>query len=256
MLAAETFAGRVAVVTGGGSGIGQAIALELAHLGARVAVLGRTRERLDETCAQITERGGTATGHGVDVRDRAALEEVFSEVLAAHGKVDHLVNSAAGNFRVAPEQMSPNAWAAVVRIVLDGTWHCTQLLGQHLLERGAPGSVLNIGSTMALDGGPDTVHSASAKAGVLAMTKSLAVAWGPHGIRVNVLIPGVTAGTAGVDILHGSGGEDGLAGQIPLGRAVGKDEVAHAASYLLSDYASYVTGTTLIIDGGRHLGSL
>jgi NAD(P)-dependent dehydrogenase (short-subunit alcohol dehydrogenase family) len=167
------------------------------------------------------------------------------------------VNNAAGNFRVPPEQMSPNAWNAVVRIVLDGTWHCTQAVGRHLIERGAGGSVLNIGSTMAFQGGPDTVHSASAKAGVLAMTKSLAGAWGKHDIRLNVLVPGMTEGTGGVQALHRDEQEyDAALARIPLGRMGTKQQIAHAASYLLSDYAAYVTGTTLVMDGGRSLGSI
>lgn len=257
MLAEGTFDGRVAIVTGGGSGIGQAIARELARLGARVAVFGRTWDKLEATCAEIERAGGRASAYAVDVRDRAAIEETVARVVDDHGRVDHLVNSAAGNFRVAPEHMSANAWDAVVGIVLDGTWHCTQAVARHLIGRGSGGSVLNIGSTMSMSGGPDTVHSASAKAGVLTMTKSLGAAWGPHGIRVNVLIPGMTDGTAGVDILHQdeSALEAALA-QVPLRRLVSKREVAQTAAFLLSDYASYITGTSLIMDGGRSLGSL
>src|SRR5699024_86473 len=150
-----------------------------------------------------------------------------------------LVNSAAGNFRVAPEDMSPNAWDAVVKIVQYGTWNFTQLVGQHMIEQGHGGSILSIGTTMASQGGPDTVHSASAKAAVATMSKSLAAAWGQHGIRSNVLIPGVTAGTPGMDILFD---EIDLNGMVPLGRMGTKSELAHAATFLLSDYASYITG--------------
>lgn len=257
MLKQGTFDGRVAIVTGGGSGIGQAIACELARLGATVAVFGRTPEKLEATCARIEDSGGRAAGHPVDVRDRAAVDEAVAQVVKDHGQVDHLVNSAAGNFRVAPEEMSANAWEAVVGIVLHGTWHCTQAVGRHLIGRGAPGSVLNIGSTMSMSGGPDTAHSASAKAGVATMSKSLGAAWGPHGIRVNVLIPGMTEGTAGVDILHQDQGRlAAVLAQVPLRRLVSKREVAQTASFLLSDYASYITGTSLIMDGGRSLGTL
>ena len=258
MLPAGTFEGRVAMVTGGGSGIGRAIAAELARLGATVVVLGRTAAKLDETVAAIRADGGRAHACAVDVRDRDAVARAVGLVVAEHGRVDHLVNSAAGNFRVAPEDMSPNAWDAVVQIVLHGTWHCTQLVGQHLIARDSPGSILNLGSTMASRGGPDTVHSASAKAGVATMTRSLAAAWGPHGIRINVLVPGTTDGTAGMQALHASStgeGRDPVAA-IPLRRLGTTEEVAHAATFLLSDYASYVTGASLTMDGGRSLGQL
>lgn len=257
MLPQGTFAGRVAIVTGGGAGIGEAITTELARLGATTVILGRTQEKLDAVCAAITAAGGTARGYGVDVRDRPAVEAAFAAVVEEFGRIDHLVNNAAGNFRVRPEDLSPNAWDAVVQIVLYGTWNCTQTVGRHMIERSGGGSVLNIGSTMAHQGGPDTVHSASAKAGVLSMTRSLAAAWGPHGIRVNALIPGMTEGTGGVEALHRSAAAyDEAIARIPLGRMVTKQELAHAASYLLSDFAGYVTGAELVVDGGRSLGRL
>lgn len=257
MLPEGSFSGRVAIVTGGGAGIGEAITTELARLGATTVILGRTQEKLDAVCAAITAAGGTARGYAVDVRDRDAVEAAFASVVEEFGRIDHLVNNAAGNFRVPPEDMSPNAWDAVVKIVLYGTWNCTQTAGRHMIERGGGGSVLNIGSTMAYQGGPDTVHSASAKAGVLSMTKSLAAAWGRHGIRVNTLIPGMTEGTGGIEALHKSvmAYEEAIA-RIPLGRMVTKTELANAASYLLSDFAGYVTGAELVVDGGRSLGRL
>ena len=256
MLPEGTFQDRVAVVTGGGSGIGQEIALELARLGATVAVLGRTPKKLEDTCLQIKEAGGEAAGYAVDVRDRDAVQATMDQIVAEHGRIDHLVNNAAGNFRVLPHEMSPNAWEAVVGIVLHGTWNCTQIFGQHLIARGAPGSVLNIGSTMSFQGGPDTAHSASAKAGVLTMTKSLAAAWGGFGIRLNVLVPGATEDTHGVEVLikDDAAHERALAA-IPLGRMVTKNELANASAYLLSDYASYITGAMLLMDGGRSLGT-
>ena len=255
MLPAGSFADRVAVVTGGGSGIGEAIAVELARLGAHVVLVGRTQDRLDAAAARIAAEGGDVSTRALDVRDRAAVESMVADVVAELGRIDHLVNSAAGQFRVAPAELSPGGWQAVVDIVLNGTWHCTQVIGQHMIERGGGGSVISIGSNMANQGGPDTVHSASAKAGVVAMTKSLAGAWGPHGIRLNVLVPGMTEGTAGVDILFRDEEalRDGLGG-VPLGRLVSRQEVADAACYLLSDHGSYITGTQLIIDGGRALG--
>lgn len=252
MLPNDTFENRVAIVTGGGSGIGAAIALELMRLGSQVVLVGRTEEKLKavQTEGEKLRPGSIAAVRPLDVRDRNAVAALVDEVVDTYGKIDHLVNSAAGNFRVAPEQMSANAWDAVVQIVQYGTWHFTQLVGQHMIERGLGGSVLSIGTTMATQGGPDTVHSASAKAAVATMSRSLAAAWGPYGIRLNLLVPGLTEGTPGVDILHG---EHDPSDSVPLARMGTKTELAHAATYLLSDFASYITGAELTVDGGRAL---
>ena len=256
MLPLGTFSGRVSVVTGGSSGIGEGISQELARLGSTVVLLGRRETAL----SVAAERIGGATGEkvgwwAVDVRDRSRVEEVVQAVVETYGRIDHLVNSAAGNFQSPPEALSPNAWSAVVRIVLDGTWNCTQVFGRHLIESGSAGSVLSIGTTAAVVGGPSTVHSASAKAGVLAMTKSLAGAWARHGIRLNVLTPGPTLETGAMTHLFSSKDEwEAQMAAIPLGRALSRDEVAHAATYLLSDFAGYITGTNLVMDGGRTLG--
>lgn len=254
MLPLGSFDGRVAIVTGGGSGIGESIARELARLGAAVALVGRRQDQLEAVAATIVAEGGQSAAFAADVRDRDRVQEVVDAVTVRFGGVDHLVNCAAGNFRVAPEEMSPNAWQAVTGIVLDGTWNCTQIVGKELIARGG-GSVLNIGTTMAEQGSATTVHSASAKAGVRTMTKSLASAWGRYGIRVNVLTPGITDDTAGADVLHATAAAHREAlDTIPVGRLATRREVAEAASYLLSDYAGYVTGAELVIDGGRCLG--
>lgn len=255
MLPEKSFTGRVAIVTGGGSGIGGAIARELSRLGATVVLVGRREEALRETCAEIAAFGGSADPQVCDVRDRDAVEGVVAASYAEHGTVDLLVNAAAGNFRARAEELSPNAWNAVVRIVLDGTWNFTQVVGRWAIERRTAASVLNIGTVGALQGGPETVHSASAKAGVVAMTKSLAAAWAPHGIRVNLVTPGITDETPGAAILlrDEEARAEALA-QVPLGRAASISDVTNAAVYLLSDYAGYVTGANLVVDGGRSLG--
>lgn len=255
MLPEGAFAGRCALVTGGGSGIGAAVATELARLGASVAVAGRRREPLDETVAAITEAGGTAMGWKVDVRDRDSVQRVLMEIQEQYGVIQHVVNSAAGNFKVAPEKMSPNAWSAVVDIVLNGTWNVTQLVAEHLIEADLGGSMLSFGTTASMIGGPSTVHSSSAKAGVMAMTKSLAVSWAGNGIRLNMLTPGPTEGTPAQQFLYGPSDDwDQQVASIPLKRMVARQEVANAAAFLLSDYAAYITGTNLVVDGGRSLG--
>lgn len=255
MLPGGAFDGRVAVVTGGSSGLGEQIAHHLSGLGAAVALFARRPEPLREVVTAIGAAGGVAAGFAVDVRDRDAVSGALDAVVERFGRVDHLVNNAAGNFRVRPEAMSPNAWNAVVRIVLDGSWNCTQLIGQHWIATGRAGSVVSIGTTPALYGDADTAHSASAKAGVLALTKSLALAWGQYGIRLNVVIPGLVDETGAVGQLFAAPGayEDNLA-KIPLRRHAHRDEIADAVCYLLSDYAGYVTGAHLVVDGGRSLG--
>jgi NAD(P)-dependent dehydrogenase (short-subunit alcohol dehydrogenase family) len=255
VLEAEAFKGRVALVTGGGSGIGLALAQALAGRGAAVAVMGRREDVLDKARRTIEDAGGTAIAVAGDVRGDAHVQAAVSRAEDELGPVDVLVNAAAGNFRVRPEALSQNAWNAVVGIVLNGTWNVTQAVGRRAIEGGYAASILNIGTVGALRGGPETAHSASAKAGVLAMTKSLAHAWGPHGIRLNVVTPGITEGTPGAEILwRDSELRDAAVDEIPLGSAAKLDDIAHAGLFLLSDYAAHVTGANLIVDGGRSLG--
>ena len=171
-----------------------------------------------------------------------------------YGRVDMLVNAAAGNFRVKAEDISINAWRAVVSIVLDGTWYCTQAPGRKMIAA-AGGSILNLGTVGAFHGGPLAVHSASAKAGVLAMARTLAVEWGAYNIRVNVLTPGSTNDTGAAGQLFPTEADrERILGSVPPGRFAERIEIANAAAYLLSDYADFITGENLIVDGGRWLG--
>lgn len=255
MLPPGTFAGRVCVVTGGGSGIGAHVAAALAGLGGEVAVLGRTTESLERTVTEIRLTGGTARAFPLDVRDRAAVADGFERITAQLGTVRHLVNAAAGNFRIRPEALTPGGWNAITRIVLDGTWNCIQVMAGHLLAAELPGSIVSLGSSKAHTGGPDTMASAAAKAGVVAMTRSLAVAWGPQGIRLNLVTPGVTTETGAIEHLFAESGslQRDLA-KVPLGRHTTKAEVSDAATYLLSDYAASISGAELVMDGARSLG--
>lgn len=253
MLPAETFAGRTVVVTGGGSGIGAAIARYLAALGAHVVLVGRRPDVLAEVVSDIIAAGASATACPGDVRDREVVEQTVAHIEETVGSIDHLVNSAAGNFRAKPEDLSPNAWRAVVDIVLHGTWNWTQITGQRAIEQQRPASVVSIGTVGAFRGGPTTVHSATAKAGVATMTQSLAAAWGQYGIRLNVVTPGPIADTPGTVRLVPSGEENMVAQNLPLKRFGTEEEVADAVAYLLSDYAGFITGANLVVDGGSTL---
>ncbi len=255
MLPASTFAGLTAVVTGGGTGLGRAIAVELARAGAAVGIVSRTEEHRLAGVAAVEEAGGRAAHAAADIREPEQVAAAFDEITGALGPVRVLVNNAAANFPVLAADMRPNAWRAVSRIVLDGTFFCSQELHRRCAEAHAPGAICNILATQSFTGGPGMAHAAAAKAGVGNLTKTLAVEWAPDGVRVNALAPGLFPHADMREDLQAlrSGGADVDARRSPAGRLGRLHELGWAVTWLCSPYASFVTGHTLVVDGGNWL---
>jgi NAD(P)-dependent dehydrogenase (short-subunit alcohol dehydrogenase family) len=248
--------GKTTVVTGGGSGLGRSMALRLAGLGAKLALIGRRPGPLEETAAAIRAAGGSAAAVPCDVRDSAAVRQAFDAAEAALGPANQLVNNAAGNFLAASEELSDNAFDSVVRIVLYGSFHCTRELGRRLIARGKPGEVLSIVTSYCTSGSPFVLPSAAAKAGVLAMTRSLAVEWAAYGIRLNAIAPGPfpTEG-AFSRLMPGADLEEQARRRIPSRRFGEHWELANLAAYLMSDASPYQTGDLVTLDGAEALFS-
>ena len=254
MLPPGSFEGRVAIVTGGGTGIGHAIAREFAALGADLVLAGRREEPLVETAGLIKAAGGRALAQPTDVRQPDQVDALVAATVEQFGRVDVLVNSAAGNFVARAENLSPNGWRAVVAIVLDGGFLCARAAGRRMIEQGEGGAILSVLASYAWTGGPGTVHSAAAKAGLLAMTRTLAVEWAPHGIRANAITPGPTdTEGAGAALWPTEDDRARIAATVPAGRLAKPEEIAWWATALCSPYAEYITGENLTIDGGHWL---
>lgn len=254
MLPAGTYDGVVVLVTGGGTGLGKAMALEFGRLGAAVAVASRSAEHRAAGVAAVEAVGGRAVGVELDVREPDSVAAAFDSAAAsAGGEVSVLVSNAAANFPVAAADLSPNGWRAVERIVLDGTFFCAQELHRRVTAAGVAGAIVNIATTAALTGGPGMVHSASAKAGVVALTKTLAVEWAPDGVRVNAIAPGLFPHDDLPDAIKAARDDSVDASRQPAGRVGRPHELGWAATWLCSPYAAFVTGHVLVVDGGNWL---
>jgi NAD(P)-dependent dehydrogenase (short-subunit alcohol dehydrogenase family) len=254
MFKADLLQNKVILVTGGGSGLGLSMSKRFAELGATLIICGRNPERLANGAAEIKPAGNgrDVLTFSCDVRDYQAVEKMMAAITAETGAPHILVNNAAGNFLAATEELSPGGFDAVVRIVLYGTFNCTQILAKHWIANKAPGTVLNILTTYAENGSAFVVPSACAKAGVLAMTRSLAAEWGVYGIRLNAIAPGPfpTEG-AWKRLFPSSDFGEHYKKRIPSGRFGEHSELANLAAFLVSDEASYVNGEFVAIDGAE-----
>lgn len=251
-LPAGTFSDVCVFITGGGTGLGKAIGAEFARLGADLVIASRKSEHLDIGKEAAEALGARVLAVTCDIREPGQISAAFDAATSTFGLPDVLINNAAANFPVPAEDMSPNAWRTVVDITLNGTYFCAREFARRHLDTAAAGSIINIGASYAWTGGPGFAHSAAAKAGVKNMVETLAVEWGPFGIQVNGLVPGLfphedmTADIAGN--LDRTSDKGACQPALRVGRL---RELGWAATFLASPYARFISGHTLVVDGAN-----
>ncbi|MFX3634748.1 MAG: SDR family oxidoreductase [Candidatus Pristimantibacillus sp.] len=250
----ELLQDKVILVTGGGTGLGRAMSEYFLSVGAKLAITGRREEVLRQTASELSTESNPVFYYPCDVRDPGQIQKLVDTIYQHYGRIDILVNNAAGNFISPTERLSPRAVDSVLNIVLHGTFYMTLEIGKRWIAEGQTGTMLNIVTTYASSGSAFVVPSAAAKAGVLALTRSLAVEWAQYGIRQVAIAPGPfpTEG-AWSRLTPTAEFEEKMLKRVPLGRVGNKEELTHLAAFLISDYAAYINGDVITIDGGEWL---
>ncbi len=255
MFVPDLLKNQVAVITGGGTGIGLAIATRLGTLGARIVIASRNPLHLEQGSAKLRERGIDALAVQLDVRAPEQVEEMVERTVKHFGGLDLMVNNAAGNFICRAEDLSPNGWNAVIGIVLNGSFYCSRAAGQYMIGSKRGGSIVSILANYVWTGSPGTIHSAAAKAGVMSMTQTLAAEWAPHRIRVNAVAPGPIEATPGAAerLWDNPAAVDRITAMVPLKRWGKPEEIANAVAFLAAPQSGFITGEILTVDGGSSL---
>ena len=244
---------KAVLITGGGTGIGRGIALTMAAYGARVVLASRNREHLDAVAADIAAQGGHALAVTTDVREPQQVDAMLTAAVEALGRVDVLVNNAAGSFLASARKITPGGWRALIDTTLNGTFYCSRAVGEHMIQQGG-GRIINVTATLHFKGSPGLMATTAAKAGVEAMTKTLALEWAKYNILVNAIAPGpIYSPGADRNLWSNREFHDKVRRGVPLGRFGAVEDVANLAVYLASPAGDYMTGATLVVDGGEWL---